>query len=399
MSKEHILVVSVFVAATTLIVQPVRGQDVSADVSGLRHRVDRLEAQLAGLQDDVSKLEDPTKPIFVTVDCGAGQTVGNALAQAQGKAGPLYITIVGTCDEAVLISRDNVTLMGAAPGAGIHAPSPSDNALSLDGVRRIGLHQLEIDAGNGRAGISAGHGSSFTAIGTTVRGGSIWGVKIDHGSSGYFHGCTIADGPSFGIAVSGAAELHNCEVRRHSLGVYAENGGNILVYQSTVRENGTGVFAFVHGTVKLAGSVIEANRQAGVSAILNSTIEIRDKSRIADNLGPGATAHASALNIEETVIENNMGPGVDLFSGSAAGVADDVTIRGNGGDGIRLQDLSNGSGGYLRSDVGPVSISANSGWGINCAGPSAVTLAQNGFELVNILFSGNTSGSTNCPVR
>jgi hypothetical protein len=169
-------------------------------------------------------------------------------------------------------------LRGAEPGAGIRAPSPEGPAISLYGVRKIRLDDLLIDGSSGTAGITTGAGSSFVAFGATVRGGSIWGIWIGHGSNGYLHGCTIVGGPLFGISVSGAAELHNCEIRRNRTGVYAGNGGNITVSSSIVSKNDLGISAFAHGSVRVADSVIESNRN-GVDALQNSTVHVRDNSR------------------------------------------------------------------------------------------------------------------------
>ena len=64
------------------------------------------------------------QPQFVRVDCGAGQSVNLALAQAANNPGPLTIAIRGTCTEEVRIARDDVNLQAASPGAGWPASKP-----------------------------------------------------------------------------------------------------------------------------------------------------------------------------------------------------------------------------------------------------------------------------------
>lgn len=74
-----------------------------------------------------------------------------------------------------------------------------------------------------------------------------------------------------------------------------------------------------------------------------------------------------------------------------------TTIQNNQGDAITLADLSNGLGYFGPFGADPSEIRDNDGWGSNCAGPAAITSAQNGFEIGRILFSGNAAGDTNCP--
>ena len=77
----------------------------------------------------------------VTVNCSAGQTIKQALALSGGGAGPkqLVITVSGTCNENVVITRDDVTIntSGVAPGPTINAQDPNQPAIQLEGSRRI----------------------------------------------------------------------------------------------------------------------------------------------------------------------------------------------------------------------------------------------------------------------
>ena len=157
--------------------------------------------------------------------------------------------------------------------------------------------------------------------------------------------------------------------------------------------------AWTGGAARVAGSTFEANG-TGVGADLNSAVEVRDGSRVAGNLAEGiAVSGSSTLNIEETVVENNGAQGIFVHQGSLVRVYG-TTIRGNQLDGITLSDLSIGTGGSVPPGDDPVQILDNGGWGISCAGPSAITEAQSGFDdagLGEVIFSWNTNGDTNCP--
>ncbi|HUF78167.1 MAG TPA: hypothetical protein VMR44_04545, partial [Thermoanaerobaculia bacterium] len=62
--------------------------------------------------------------LTVAVDCDAGDTIADALAQ---RADELTVEITGSCVEDVTIRRDRTTLVGVAPGAEIvGSPSPAD---------------------------------------------------------------------------------------------------------------------------------------------------------------------------------------------------------------------------------------------------------------------------------
>jgi hypothetical protein len=372
---------------------PVWGQEEEDEVNGLRHRVDRLEALFAELQGTVLELEDPLKPEYVSVDCGAGETVTEALAQAQDHIGPLHITVEGICEEAVHISRDDVTLMGVEPGAGIRAPS-GQRAIHLEAVRGIVLSQLTIDASNGNCGISSSD-SLLVGMGLIVRGGSICGIGISQGSSATIWNSKIEGGSMFGVKVDGGAAgtIGNSEVRGFDAGtgIYADNGGTIEVHETQVEDNELGIFAFVHANINVWGCVIEGSRN-GVTALQNSTISLRD-SRIVNNHEHGAhIGAASMLDILDTVVEGNHSHGILVEQASTVTVLN-TTIAENGGDGISLRDMSNGLGGWRDGTF----ITDNGRWGIYCGGPDdGIKTAQNDFAVEDIVFSGNTSGDTNC---
>ncbi len=66
-------------------------------------------------------------PVFVDVDCGAGETIGDALVKTAAEP-HVVLSISGVCRESVEIRRDDVELQGR-PGAAIWAGASQEYAL------------------------------------------------------------------------------------------------------------------------------------------------------------------------------------------------------------------------------------------------------------------------------
>src|SRR2546426_870382 len=84
---------------------------------------------------------DHTK--VVTVRCDMGETIGHAL---EAHDGPLTIEVVGTCEEHVVIDRNDVGLVAGGLGAGIHGPDPATNTVMVTGDRFV-LDGLSVTGG------------------------------------------------------------------------------------------------------------------------------------------------------------------------------------------------------------------------------------------------------------
>jgi hypothetical protein len=100
-----------------------------------------------GLEQRVSTLEALLRPQTLTVNCGAGQTVADALGQVS-TAAPVTVTISGTCTEAVVLNRDDVTLQGSQASDGLQAPAASVTVIAVINSQRVVLRQLTITGGS-----------------------------------------------------------------------------------------------------------------------------------------------------------------------------------------------------------------------------------------------------------
>jgi hypothetical protein len=357
----------------------------------------------------------PTAPQFVTVDCGAGQTVSKAIGDANPTE-PLTVTVKGTCNEAVAIGRDDVSLNANAPGDGITAPAGATSAISLNAAHRVNLSGLTLSGG--QWGILASNGSQFSASKLHVTGASNTGIAADLGSTAQLfdttvdgnqggvatyaggaisiNGGTVSNSAQFGVSTdSGAIRMSGGVVVSHSgwNGIFAGHGGSIEANDTTVTTSGSsGVLAYNGGAIHLYGSgvLVAHNSGQGVSAAGGGAVQIQGAVQVTNNGQGGANAfNTGALEISGAVIQNNTGEGVYISLGSSATI-DTTTISGNTGDGIGLADTSTAQFGYPN---GNNTVTDNGGWGVSCAGPPAVAMINGSVGTV----SGNAFGRVNCP--
>lgn len=355
---------------------------------------------------------ETSAPQFLTVDCGAGQSVNKALDGA-GPTEPVTITIKGICNEAVFIGRDDVTLKANAPGDGIAAPAGASSALSLNGAQRVTLNQLTLTGGTWT--LLASNGSGFYGDGLKISGATNTSVAIDLGTSGQLHnptvdnsnqgvnvsaggslsidGGTVSNSATFGVSTDGGhLRLGGGLVISHSssYGVFATHGGTVEAGDTTVETSGqSGVLAYNGSAIHLFGNgvLVDHNSGQGVEANGSAAVQIQNGVRITNNALAGVSASGdSSLQIGGATITGTNGQGVALSLGSTAEI-DGTTITGNSADGVYVADTS-----VVQFD-GSNTITGNGGWGVTCQGTPAVAMMHGQPGTV----SGNTIGRVNCP--
>lgn len=183
----------------------------------------------------------------VTVDCGAGESINDAINAAPvGRR--LTVTITGACTENVVIERNFVTLDGggAATLTGITPnPHPGNAVVYLDGARSIEIDGLGIA---GAAGDTTGmHGVFLSMISSArIREGS---VVENHNGNGIL------------MEARSQLDLINSTVRNNALiGVYARNGSNVGFASAQVTGNlRAGVFLHRQSSGTFNATSIEGN--------------------------------------------------------------------------------------------------------------------------------------------
>jgi hypothetical protein len=351
-------------------------------------------------------------PQSVVVDCAAGQTVTQALAQT-ADAPSVDITIKGTCTESVRIARDDVTLRGAATGDGLQAPSSSAGVLTIDAGRHIRLGQLKL--AGGRWGLSVLNGASVNGFNVEVDGATDQDVTVNAGTSLSLNNATIAGGgegvsAQFGgsVVINGGtiSGTQSFGVHAHEDGsimlaggavvtdtafhaVVAQTGGSVLLQQATVQNSaGTGVFAFQGGSVFVTrDALVRNNKFGGVGA--NAGVAEID-GHVTGNGGCGVCGfNGGHITVQDgALIDANHGDGVQAGVGSTLAVQK-ATIKDNTNAGIHLQGTA--SAGFN----GDNTITGNGWWGIFCDGPPAVAQIQAPQGVGTV--SGNAAGQINCP--
>ena len=356
-----------------------------------------FEGRIAALEERVAELEAPFGTLELFVDCGAGDTIGDALAEAQTHAGPVRVAISGVCEENVGIGRDDVTLFGLERSDGIHGLSTGGfPAVLLHFARRVGFSNMTISGGN--SGMLA-YGSSFEASNVTIRDTRDRGIVAYRGSTGDIRDCTITGHPNGGVNASTESfiEIANCEISHNVAdGVnVGPGGGSIIVKASEIFDNETGAVVYPGCILWLTDTLVANNQEFGVLAF-GGDLMMDGATRIVDNGLSGVSLGTGAIAI--------IGPGPVLVEGNGDGIAveigsalraDALIVRNNNGNGITISDLSTM---YLSPGGGVSQIVDNDGWGISCEGPPPVAVlgGQVFFNPSTIMFSGNDSGPTNC---
>lgn len=354
-----------------------------------------FEDRLVQLEQRVAGLEQASQTLEVFIDCDAGDTVGDALADAQAHPGPVNITISGVCEESIFVDRDDVSFSGTQRSDGIRGPMNNLSVVHLYGAQRVRFSNMTISAG--REGISADSGSTFEASHITVRDASATGLDIFGGSSARVSVCALIDNADNGVYVTaqGGISLSDCEITGSEWGAFAGGFGTaaISVGDSLIAGNGNGVVALTGGTVLLSNTVVRNSASHGLFAIGGAFV-FDGGTRVSDNGGTGVSLSlGSSAEFQQAgqVVEGNQGDGIGVGSGSSLWLGDTI-VRNNHGHGISAVDLS------TANVFAPTEIRDNDGWGIHCGGPPAVAVlgGQGNFNPSEIVLSGNGLGPTSC---
>jgi hypothetical protein len=363
------------------------------DDSYLQQQIDALKHQISTLANQVASLLASSAPLHLVVNCGSGESVASALAQAQGHAGAVNITIAGTGIEEIAIRRDDVTLHGASPSDGFQAPPGTQAVITIKGLR-TSLNNLTITGGQVGVDLTLG---SLGANNITISGTSQSGIQITANAT-LISNSTFDSNQNMGVTVGAGGRAHfvNSDVSHNGFMGVVVRGGGIELEGTTVNSNAVeGIQSWLGGTVSLSGATLQGNTFAGLDLNSNSSAMIDQGTLIAGNGGSGVTINSgSVAGVGGATISGNNG-GILVYGGSMLqlGGGTGVTIQSNASDGVSIWDT-----GVLVAAMG-VQITQNTGWGVFCAGPPAVAqIGQRGPSALtaSTVFS-NGAGQINCP--
>ena len=366
-----------------------------------------------------------------TVDCGAGQTVSQALA-----SGAKQIVVRGTCHESVTIAKDDVTLQADPAGGRIDGPDAATNTVQVTG-NRVTIDGLTVTGGrNGITGVGA---ANLTLRNCTVQSTGRNGVSYINGSSGTVDRCTVQSNLRDGIVVDGAqATITNSTVMNNRNGILVADGGvsriglndrlepggntvtrngatgisisqgaSAMIALNTVTDNGTdpsspgraGIGLFQSGTADIiGGNTITGNAGPGIAASLGSSAVIGDAGfglpSINTIRGNGTAASGGGISaflgvslvVRDALIEQNFGPGI-IFTTRSQGQMFNTTIRNNTSDGIRFV-----LGSALLPLLPTSTVSGNNGFGVQCFDGESSVVNAGSVPSLPLFVSGNTAG-------
>lgn len=232
--------------------------------------------------------------LTVSVDCDAGDTIADALAQ---RADELTVEITGSCVENVTIRRDRTTLVGVDPDAEIvGSPAPPvpgsfvSGVVAVTGASRLTLADLTIR--DGRRGVSLHEGAAARLERLTVRDNVREGVLLLGKSQAWVEDCSIVDNGAFGIAawesssVTLAFDATTVVSRNGAVGALVSGSSDLTGRLTSVLEadeNQFGLVAQLNGSVQNVTLTARGN-EFGVAALVGGVIstgaEIRDSSLV-----------------------------------------------------------------------------------------------------------------------
>lgn len=372
-----------------------------------------LRRQIEALSQRVAELEAATVgALELTVNCGAGQTIGEALTEP---AGVLTIRVVGRCNENVAIHRNDVRLIGGS-GAEIHGPDTTADTVTVTGDRFV-LDGITVTGGRNGISIQGGGRATLRNCTTTLTTGSgiVSGIGIVffQGANGSIDRCVSTGNPNDGAIIDAATvTITNSEFSSNGrAGILMFNGSNARlglgnnfeIAGNTIRNNGSngvhltlnsfglfvgntisgngtnpaaplgrvGIFVY-HARANLGGgNTITGNGTTGMS-ILASTAAIGDAgfgvpfgNTISGNTTNGlSVALGSTVSFLNATIQNNGGSGIAGSERATVRVTSS-TITGNAVNGVRLSQASVAM--FQTFATLPAStITGNAGGDLNC---------------------------------
>ena len=215
--------------------QGVPFQELQAQIDALRETVEQLSQQMGG----GDKVE--------LVECDNGATIADALA-GTSSARRVTLTITGQCNEAVNLTRDDVTLLG---GSGTIT-----GRITLDGAHRIVIDGLTLPGG-----IAATRGATVLIQNSMIDVGSNTAILVNHGSfAEIFNNPLIQSQEGCAVQVSDSGEVRmqgNSMIQSNqsdtsicsTLGLFRQGLARLRGGNNFVNNVGGDVFEVIDGSV------------------------------------------------------------------------------------------------------------------------------------------------------
>ena len=186
----------------------------------------------------------------INVDCSVN-TVSSALASAPA-AGPLIISVTGTCTDTIVIERSNVSIMGTGAGATINYNTAVngnafDNILSgvinVVGAQNIVIDNMTlINFSGGGIGLHAQAGSSVAVSNSTFEN-AFDGIVVQHSSNILLTNSTIQSNTRSGLYITDQSNVRLASgntIAQSSHSAWGDSWGVLLIRNSNMFVSGSG---------------------------------------------------------------------------------------------------------------------------------------------------------------
>ena len=286
----------------------------------------------------------------INVDCDKGGSIQKAIDAAAGSAARKTINVTGFCTEDLLISRDNISLLGdglavisgriivrGADGVTIRdlTVTGSDFGLSTS-VSRVFMTNVHFTGNDGNGiGVSGG-GAIFLRDGSIANNSGGIGLFIQNGHAGLTN-TVVFSNQNDGILVSanGSLSMNGGSVHSHSSGsgIIARQGANVELGGTDVSGNFfTGVAVTMGSTAAIYDTTVNGNTEVGLLVSENSTVEVGG-GELANNGVYGAVAGShSVLRLIDTHVHGNHAHGVVVETDGGLFVDGTTVVDGNWAD-------------------------------------------------------------------
>jgi len=345
-----------------------------------------------------------------TVECATGRTITEALAAGDSRK-PLVITVNGTCNEFVVITRDDVTLEGdSISGGTVNGPNGNGYPIRV-AANRVTIDRLTVTGG--LDGILVLHAANAVINNSVIQNTSRDGIHIID-SHARIVSCTIQNAGGHGVNVQNTGvQVNNTQILDNSgSGIYSRLNSALNANGNTIRSNGgSGVYLYMGSSAFFNSNTISNNgtdsnsnferngilvNESRVNLTLNTITNNPGNgvkgvwagvdmfnNTVSYNGGGGIWAFGTTLGMNGDTVTYNQGGGVS-YSVHATGGIFGATIENNAGNGIFLEHASK-----LILFQPPTSVMGNSPWGLECVGQET---SVNDTSLLNGNVSPNCTG-------
>ena len=323
-----------------------------------------------------------------TVECATGRTITEALATGDSRK-PLVITVSGTCNEFVVISRDDVTLEGdSISGGTVNAPNATGFAVTVE-ANRVTIDRLTVTGG--LDGILVRHAAMAIVSNSTIQNTNRYGINIIDSHARILN-CTVQKAGSHGVSLQNSGvQVNNSQIFDNGAsGIYSRMNSGLNANGNNIHSNGgTGVYLYMDSSGFFTGNTISNNGTDSTSNFERNGILVSFSNAnltgntIENNSGNGVKGVAARVDMFSNTVRDNGGGGVWAF-GTFLGMSGD-TVKTNQGYGVLFNVHSTGSifGAFIENNFGngislaqgsklilsqPTSVVGNSALGLDCFG-------------------------------